>query len=476
MSSPIVLHRRAALSLALMLAAFAIYICPYSVEGAAAGEVPNLTTAISEVAEKSIPSVVHINVVQTARVSTASPFFSDPFFKRFFGDSAPKKFKRELRGVGSGIIIKADGHILTNSHVVENATKIQVLISSGEEYPAEVIGADPKTDLSVIKITPAKPLPFLKLGDSDKVVVGEWVVAIGHPRGLDQTVTQGIISAKNRRGITDPSSYQDFLQTDAAINPGNSGGPLLNLRGEVIGVNGVIASASGGFEGIGFAIPSNMALYVMGELMARGKVERGWLGVSIQDLTYDLAKKSGLEKSGGALVAEVTKDSPAAAAGLKSGDVILELDGKPVPDGGSLRNSVAATRPGTQAKILVWRDGGKLNVTVKIGDQEAAAKLLSSAIKEKLGVNVRPVSSKESEKFELEENTGVVVENVASGSPLEKAGLERDDIILEVNGEAVEGVDSFNNILSTGSSGRQIEMTVLDHRTGRVGSLNLEVR
>lgn len=473
MSSRIVLHRRAALSSMVLIAIMAF--CPG--DPAAKIMAPNLVTAIAEVAEKSIPSVVHINVVQKTKVSSPlSPFFNDPFFKHFFEERAPKKFKRELRGVGSGIIIRADGHILTNSHVVENATKIQVLLSSGEEYPAKVIGADPKTDLSVIKIEPARPLPYLKFGDSDKVAVGEWVVAIGHPRGLDQTVTQGIISAKNRRGITDPSSYQDFLQTDAAINPGNSGGPLLNLRGEVIGVNGVIASASGGFEGIGFAIPSNMALYVMGELMAHGKVKRGWLGVSVQDLTYDLAKKSGLEKSGGALVAEVTNGSPAAQAGLKAGDVVLEFNGKAVPDSGFLRNSVAATRPGTQVPFAVWRDGKKMKFTVKIGNQQAASKMLASSIKEKMGIEVRAVSPKESDKFELGENNGVVVEKIVPGSPLAKAGLERGDIIMELNGEAVEGVDSFNSLLSAIPSGRQVEMTVLDHRTGRVGSLNVQVR
>ncbi len=475
MSSRIVLLRRAALSFAVLLA-----MCAAPGKAAAAAAkigAPNLATSIIEVAEKSIPSVVHINVVQKTKVSSPLlPFSNDPFFKHFFEDRAPKKFKRELRGVGSGIIIRQDGHILTNSHVVENATKIQVLLSSGEEYPAKVIGADPKTDLSIIKISASKPLPFLKFGDSDKVVVGEWVVAIGHPRGLDQTVTQGIISAKNRRGITDPSSYQDYLQTDAAINPGNSGGPLLNLRGEVIGINGVIASASGGFEGIGFAVPSNMALYVMKELMARGKVERGWLGVSVQDLTYDLAKKSGLDKQGGALVAEVTRESPAAEAGMKSGDVVLEFNGKPVPDAGSLRNSVGATRPGSEANMVVWRDGRKIRVALRIGSQEAAAKVLAATIREKLGITVRPVTPQEQEKFEISEDTGVVVESLASGSPLAKAGLERGDIIMELNGDAVEGVDSFNSLLSAISSGRQIEMTILDHRTGRVGQLTVQVR
>lgn len=258
MSSRTVLRRRAALSFAVLLV---LITCPGVPGAAQRGAGPNLATAIVEVAEKSIPSVVHINVVQKTKVSSPLlPFFNDPFFKHFFEDRAPKKFKRELRGVGSGIIIRDDGHILTNSHVVEKATKIQVQLSSGEEYAAKVIGADPKTDLSVIKIEPAKPLSYLEFGDSDKVVVGEWVVAIGHPRGLDQTVTQGIISAKNRRGITDPSSYQDFLQTDAAINPGNSGGPLLNAKGEAVGVTVSGIGQDKAPRGINFFIPIDDAL------------------------------------------------------------------------------------------------------------------------------------------------------------------------------------------------------------------------
>jgi len=462
----------AALTLVLVFLA-----CPPGAGCAVNAGAANLVTAISQVAEKSIPSVVHINVVQKTKSSSPLfPFFNDPFFKFFFDDRAPKKFKRELRGVGSGIIIKPDGYILTNSHVVENATKIQVVLSSGEEYGAKVVGSDPKTDLAIIKIEPTRPLQAVKFGDSDKAVVGEWVVAIGHPRGLDQTVTQGIISAKNRRGITDPSSYQDFIQTDAAINPGNSGGPLLNLRGEVIGVNGVIASASGGFEGIGFAIPSNMAIYVMNELMAHGKVERGWLGVSVQDLTFELAKKSGLEKAGGALIAEVTKESPAAAAGLEAGDVIMQLNSKDVPDAGYLRNAIAALRPGSQADLVVWRDGKKMNVQVKIGSQRAAVKQLASTIREKLGVDVRPLSQEEVRKYELDEDMGVAVAKVVPESPLAKAGIESGDIILEVNGEAVEGVESFNMLLGSIPPGMMLEFTVIDHRSGRVGSLNVPTR
>jgi serine protease Do len=247
----------------------------------------DLTTAIIQVAKQNIPAVVHIEVTESQEVENPfAPFGNDPFFRRFFGvPNMPRKFKRELKGLGTGMIIDSQGHILTNHHVAGGATKIEVLLSDGRRYPAKLVGTDPNTDLAVIHIDAQGPLPYVTFGDSDKVEVGEWVVAIGHPRGLDQTVTQGIISAKHRRGITDPSGYQDFLQTDTAINPGNSGGPLLNLKGEVIGVNAAIASESGGFEGIGFTIPSNIAVHVAKTLIAHGKVERGWLGVSIQDLT-----------------------------------------------------------------------------------------------------------------------------------------------------------------------------------------------
>ncbi|MFH1490996.1 MAG: trypsin-like peptidase domain-containing protein, partial [Pseudomonadota bacterium] len=234
----------------------------------------DLRTAISRVAKVNIPAVVHIDVTRRQEiVNPMLPFGNDPFFRFFFDNPGmSRNFSRELKGLGSGMIMDSRGYILTNNHVVGNATDIEVMLSNGHRTKAALVGVDPKTDLAVIKIEVKEPLPYVTFGDSDKMDVGNWVIAIGHPRGLDQTVTQGIISAKHRRGITDPNSYQDFLQTDAAINPGNSGGPLLNLEGEVIGVNAAIASQSGGFEGIGFAIPSNMALYVAKGLIAHGKV------------------------------------------------------------------------------------------------------------------------------------------------------------------------------------------------------------
>ena len=266
----------------------------------------DLVTAVTQVAKQNIPAVVHIEVTERKEMDNPLlPYEKDPFFRRYFNlpKKLPKKFKQEIVGLGSGVIVDTQGHILTNNHLVAGASKIEVVMATGQSFSGNavsLVGADAKTDLAVIQVIVNQSLPHTTFGDSDKVEVGQWVVAIGHPRGLDQTVTHGIISAKHRRGITDPSSYQDFLQTDAAINPGNSGGPLLNLYGEVIGINTAIASESGGSEGIGFAIPSNMAVHVSKALIAHGKVERGWVGVTLQDLTPDLVRKLGLSSPQGA--------------------------------------------------------------------------------------------------------------------------------------------------------------------------------
>src|SRR5713101_253327 len=330
----------------------------YAQTGEGAKGSVDLTTAIMQVAKQTIPAVVHIEVTERQTVPNPfSPFEQGPFFQHFFDlpHNMPKKFNREVKGLGTGMLMDAQGHILTNHHVAGGATKIEVLLANGHTYPARLVGTDPKTDLAVIKIDAKEALPFVTFGDSDAIGVGEWVVAIGHPRGLDQTVTHGIISAKHRRGISDPSSYQDFLQTDAAINPGNSGGPLLNLRGEVIGINAAIASQTGGFEGIGFAIPSNMAVYVARALIAHGKVERAWLGVSVQDVTFELAKAIGLEVPKGVLVSDVVKGGPADQAGIKRGDVIMAYRDKDVTDADALRNAVATTAVSQDVQMTVWR-------------------------------------------------------------------------------------------------------------------------
>ena len=439
----------------------------------------NLMTAIIQVAKSNIPAVVHIEV--TERQEIANPFLpykDSPFFRHFFGlpKNMPKKFERKLVGVGTGVIIDAQGHILTNNHVVGGASKIQITLSDGEQYSAKMIGTDPKTDLGVIQITAKEPLSYVTFGDSDKVQVGEWVVAIGQPRNLAQSVTQGIISAKHRTGITDPSSYQDFLQTDAAINPGNSGGPLLNLRGEVIGINSAIVSESGGFEGIGFAIPSNMAVHIANSLIKNGKVQRAWLGVSVQDLTPDLAKSFGLETPKGALIADISKNGPAEKAGFKRGDVVLVYNGRDIPDASTLRNDVANTPVGQEVSVTVWRDGEKKQIHVKVGNLEEMVKMLTTSLKERLGVEVRPVTIQDIEKYGgTGKPEGVVIQWLDSKGPLGKIGFETGDMILAVNGQPISDLESFAALISSLPHNKKITLLALDHRTGQTAQVEVEV-
>jgi serine protease Do len=307
--------------------------------------------------------------------------------------------------------------------------------------------------------------------------VGDWVVAIGHPRGLDQTVTQGIVSAKHRRGITDPNSYQDFLQTDAAINPGNSGGPLLNLKGEVIGVNSVIVSQSGGFEGIGFAIPSNMAQHIASQLIIHGKVERGWLGISVQDLTPDLAKSFGLEEDmKGALIADVSKDGPADKAGLRRGDIVIAFGDKEIDDAGILRNEAAATSVGQNIKITIMRNGEKKELSAKVGSMESANRLMAKPIRTRLGADVRPLNKDEVNKFNLNNNQGIVINWLDPNGPLAEAGFEEGDIILAVNGQTIEDITTFVDLIGSLESNEQIVLLALDHRTGRTAYVQVVVK
>jgi serine protease Do len=308
-------------------------------------------------------------------------------------------------------------------------------------------------------------------GDSDALKVGEWVVAIGAPRALSKSVTQGIISAKHRMNITEPSAYQDFLQSDAPINPGNSGGPLLNLQGQVIGVNAAIASESGGFEGIGFTIPSKMAVYAANALISHGKVERGWLGVSIQDLTHELAKEVHVGTLAGALIADVVKGGPAEKAGLKKNDVVIGYQGKEITDSAALRNEVAQTSIGQEAKLSVLRSGRKEEMTVKVGSLEEAAALLASAVKKRLGAEVRSPNPKEVEKYGLNANRGVVITHVDPKGALGKAGFEIDDVILAINDEPVEGMGGFIDLVSALPPGKRASFTALDHRTGNTGNI-----
>ena len=432
-------------------------------------------TAIERVAAKAIPSVVHIEVTEYQEVR--NPMFNDPFFGQFFGiPRGPRKFKRELKGLGSGIIMDAKGHILTNNHVAGGASKIDVLLADGRHYPAKLVGADPKTDLAVIKISATETLSVATFGDSDKVKVGQWVVAIGQPLGLSQTVTQGIISAKHRANIMNPSSYEDFLQTDAPINPGNSGGPVLNLKGEVIGINSAIMTQSGGSEGLGFAIPSTMAIQIAKQLIAHGKVVRGWLGVSIQNLTPDLAKSFGAKNLNGVLIADVMKGGPAEKAGLKRGDIILTFGGKEVKDADMLRNEVAITPIGEETKMTVFRDGKQIELTVKVGNMEDATKFFSASVKERLGATVRPVTKEEMEKYSLKPQQGVAITWVDPQGPLGRAGFEVGDIILQINKRVVTSVQDLDALTSTLGPKQGIMVLALDHRTGQEGYVRVMAR
>jgi len=437
------------------------------------GGTVDLTTAIVKVAKETIPAVVYIEVTENREVKNPfGPFQNDPFFRRFFGiPKMPPKSRQEMKGLGSGMIIDPQGYILTNFHVAGSATKMEVVLADGSRHPAELVGGDPKTDLAVIHIAAGRPLPHVTFGDSDALEVGEWVVAIGAPRALDKSVTQGIISAKHRTNITEPSAYQDFLQADAPINPGNSGGPLLNLQGQVVGVNASIASESGGFEGIGFTIPSKMAVYAANALISHGKVERGWLGVSVRNLTPELAKDVHVETLAGALIVDVVKGGPAQKADLKKNDVVIGYQGKEIPDSAALRNEVAQTPIGQEARLKILRNGRKEEMTVKVGSLEEATALLASVVKERLGAEVRSPNPKEVEKYGLDGNRGVVITHVDPKGALGRMGFEADDMILAIDGEPVEGMDGFIGLVSALPPGKRASWTAFDHRTGNTGNI-----
>jgi len=439
----------------------------------------DLATAIVQVAKQNIPAVVHIDVIERREVANPfTPFEDDPFFRHFFGNKerGPRKFQRELRGLGTGMIIDSNGYILTNHHVAGGATKIEVSLSDGRKFPAKLVGSDPRTDLAVVRIFTKDSLPHITFGDSDKMEVGDWVIAIGHPRGLDQTVTQGIVSAKHRRGITDPTSYQDFLQTDAAINPGNSGGPLLNLYGEVIGVNTAISSQSGGSEGIGFAIPSKMAMEVSRTIIAKGKVERGWLGVGVEDLTPDLAKSLGAAVNRGAVVESVVKGGPAEQAGLRKGDIVVSFQGNEITDGAGLRNMAALAPIGQEVRVGVVRQGKRLDLVVKIGNLEEVARHMGEATKERLGVEVRAATARDTERFGLDAKQGVTITWVDPKGPLGALGFEVGDMILAINDQAITGIETFTEVVGGLRPKQQVTILALDRRTGNTGTVQVVVR
>ena len=411
--------------------------------------------AFSAIAEKASAAVVGLkserSIVREYRSPFGEPFdpFNDDFFEYFFRRQLPRQRQQQYRQLaqGSGFIISADGYILTNNHVVGESDKVTVTLNDGREFEAKIIGTDPDSDVAVIKID-AKNLPYLETADSDKLKVGEWVLAIGNPFGLSHTVTAGIVSAKGRSGVG-ITTYEDFIQTDAAINPGNSGGPLLNLDGKVVGINSAILSRSGGNMGIGFAIPINMAKNVYEQLVESGTVTRGYLGVSIQDLTPELAKSFGLKDTKGVLISNVSAGSAAEKGGIKQGDIIIELDGMPVEKANDLMNRVAMLKPGTKAEIVVMREGKRKTLTVEVGTRPKSEEVgaARSDILEQLGISVQNLTPDLANRFGYKDEEGVIVTDVEPGSLADFGGITPGTLIVEVNRKAVRNTKDLEKAL-----------------------------
>jgi serine protease Do len=442
----------------LLAAAFALCSCNRSLTSANAGSEPRSTPtgkvttsgpllSYADVVDHIAPAVVTIRSSRRVRAPQQFPFMDDPFFRQFFGGGAQRRGggggTETEHALGSGVIVRADGHIITNHHVVDGAEDISVELNNRRRYSARLVGSDPASDLAVLKIG-AGDLPLLQLGDSDKTRVGDVVLAVGNPLGVGETVTEGIISAKGRSTDTGNGSFQDFLQTDAPINQGNSGGALVNTRGELIGINSQILSTNGGNIGIGFAIPSNMAKNVMNQLIGRGKVQRGMLGIGIQEVTPDIARGLGLKDARGIVISSVTPGGPAEKAGLKVGDVIVKVNGRDVTDSNSLRNEIASTAPGSDVTLTISRDGNQQDIRARVG--ELTPESLQQADNQQgggggggaaLGIGVAPAPN----------GRGVVVQQVDPSGPAAQAGIQTGDVIVQVNRQPVHSAADVQSAL-----------------------------
>lgn len=439
----------------------------------ASGLAPQATVATTQLpdfvqlVEKYGKGVVNISTVREARVvEGADPFGFDErhaeIFRRFgfpFPFGGGPRQEPERRGTGSGFIISADGLILTNHHVVDGADEIKVRLTDNREFTGKVLGSDAKTDIAVVKIE-AKDLPYLTMGNSDELKVGEWVAAIGSPFGLDNTVTSGIVSAKSRKLPSD--QYVPFIQTDVAVNPGNSGGPLFNMKGEVVGINSQIFSTSGGFMGLSFAIPSNLAMQIKDQLVKNGKVTRGRIGVVIQSVTQDLAESFGMKAPKGAIVRQVEKDGPAAKAGLQEGDIITAVNGKAIDDSVDMPVIIGSMAPGSIAKLSIIRNNKDMTLDVKVEEapnESASSNASKTAAANKLGVTVRPLNDEEKAKAETE---GLLV--TESTGAARKAGIREGDIIVNVNGVKIKKTDDLARVLEKNKNLR----VLVQRRDGRI--------
>ncbi len=425
------------------------------IAGNAAVGAVNFNEGFASVVEPLLPAVVNISTSKVVKSQKGeNPLFNDPFFRQFFGNpfGNGNEQPREQRehSLGSGVIVNPDGYILTNNHVVEGASDVQVILSDKRSLKAKVVGTDPRTDIAVLKI-PATGLSTVTLGDSTKAKVGDIVLAIGDPFGIGETVTMGIVSAKGRRDLRleGPEGYEDFIQTDASINPGNSGGALVNTRGELIGINtAIISNGGGGNQGIGFAVPVNMARSVMEQILKNGKVSRGYLGIMIQEVTPDLAKAFSLPSPEGALVGDVTPDSPGAKAGLQKGDVVTALNGQKVSDSLELRLRISQMAPGTLVKMDVYRNGQKQEMNATLGEFPEKAQTAENTPQGESpaleGVQVENLTNDVAQQLSLPPGTrGVVITRVDPNSTAAETGLERGDVVQEVNRKAVNNVEQF---------------------------------
>ncbi len=408
----------------------------------------------ADVSAMAMPAVVNISTDKVTDMSEQHPFMNDPFFRRFF-DVPNGNTERIERSLGSGVVISADGYILTNNHVIDKAQKIKVSFNNNEEHEAKLIGADPQSDIAVVKID-AKDLPFIKFGNSDEVRVGDTVLAIGNPFGVGQTVTKGICSAKGRSiGLID---YEDLIQTDATINPGNSGGALVNMHGELVGMNTAILSRSGGSQGIGFAVPSNMAKHISELLRDKGEVQRAWLGVNVQDVNQAMSDYYGLDRPRGVVVSKVNDDTPAAKAGMKEGDVILSVDGKNVANVSQLRNRISLLPVDKAVDLSILRDGKEKTLSVKLAAMPSQEELASNSPTLNSGddesgidgVSVHALTDDMRMRSQLPHDVdGVLVLDVKQSSNAGDAGLARGDVIVSVNNKPVTSIEDYRNAVNS---------------------------
>lgn len=435
---------------------------------------PEMTSkAFTGVAKKSIPAVVFIKTeTRSAEFESFNDPYGDEFFERFFGGPQGRPQQQPQMSQGSGFVISSEGFIMTNAHVVKGAEKIEVVMHNGEVLTATLVGSDPHTDIAIVKVD-GKDLPYLKLGDSEALDIGEWVVAIGSPFQLESSLTVGVVSAKGRQNLR-ISDLEDFIQTDAAINPGNSGGPLLNLKSEVIGINTAIYSRTGGYMGLGFAVPSNMAKHVMDQIINKGSVTRGFLGVTLQPVDKEIAAGFNLEKTEGVLVSDVVKDSPADKAGLKQGDIILEYNGKPVKAYQTFRNDIALMSPDTKVALKVFRKGKMVDITVILGAASDSS-TNPGAVSQKLGIDVESLSPDLAKQLGYTHGEeGIVITKVKPGSPGAMAGLRPGFLIMGINHKKITCIADYEAAMSDSTKNKRLLLLVRQGNITKFYSIRME--